>query len=1026
MYSIGIDVGSTTLKTVVLDGAGQVIEKSYQRHFSKVREKTLEHLRDLGPILEGRSLKVTVTGSAGLGVSKESGLHFVQEVFATAGAVRRDLPQTDVVIELGGEDAKIIFLGNTLEDRMNGSCAGGTGAFIDQMATLLGVSVQELDSLSQKAEKVYPIASRCGVFAKSDIQPLLNQGARKEDLAASIFQAVVEQTVAGLAQGRKIEGNVLFLGGPLSFLKGLQRQFAETLKLDETSAIFPPLAPYFVALGSAYSAESLPDSAALTYEVLIDRLARTPQTTSDLQTQPPLFESEADYAAFRARHAKMAVTEREIAGYTGKAYLGIDAGSTTTKLVLLDTEGAILHKHYISNAGNPLPVVRDQLKYIYGLCGDRIQIVAGAATGYGEELMRAAFGIDFGLVETVAHFTAARHFDPQVDFIIDIGGQDIKCFTIRDGAVDDVILNEACSSGCGSFIETFAKSMGYTIAQFAELATASRRPVDLGTRCTVFMNSSVKQAQKDGCTVEDISAGLAISVIKNALYKVIRVRSADELGSHIVVQGGTFLNDAILRSFEQELGREVVRLSISELMGAYGAALYAMENAGPASTLITPEALESFSHSAVGAVCNRCTNRCALTVNTFADGKKLISGNKCELGAGGAAASSLPNLMAYKYEKLVGCIPKKEGETRVRVGLPLVLNLYDNLPFWAAFFDGLGCEVVLSGQSSRALYMQGQQTIPSDTVCYPAKLVHGHIEALAAKGVDFIFYPCMSYNFDEGLSDNCYNCPVVAYYPEAIQANMASVQASKFLYPHLSLNDPKFFVKRITPVLKKVLPVLRKSAVAKAARAGYLAYQSHRQDIFRAGGEALRRAEEEGKRIVVVAGRPYHIDPEINHGIDKLLGSLGFVVLTDDCIPPEGEKGGQNVLNQWTYHARMYNAARFVAAHPQAEMVQLVSFGCGLDAVTADEVRDILRWQGKLYTQLKIDEINNLGAVKIRLRSLVAAMDERAAKESRREAGEKEAHTQAVEARVCPGGSPVGSGGSPVTYQRKGGEAHAR
>ncbi|MCL2580362.1 MAG: acyl-CoA dehydratase activase [Oscillospiraceae bacterium] len=977
-YHIGIDVGSTTLKTVVLDNTGRIIEKSYQRHFSKVREMTLEHLRNLSPVLQGHPLKVTITGSAGLGISKENGIDFVQEVFATAGVVRKTIPQTDVVIELGGEDAKIIFLGNVLEDRMNGSCAGGTGAFIDQMATLLGVTINELDELSGAAEKIYPIASRCGVFAKSDIQPLLNQGARKEDIAASIFQAVVDQTVAGLAQGRKIEGNVLFLGGPLSFLKGLQRQFKRTLGLDESSAIFPELAPYFVALGAAYCAQ---DSAALDYNQLIERLARAPGGVSDLQSGPALFENEDDLAQFQTRHAKMTVAEKDIAGYSGKAYLGIDAGSTTTKLVLLARDGAILHKHYISNAGNPLPVVRDQLKTIYALCGERIQIAAGAVTGYGEELMRAAFGVDFGLVETVAHFTAARHFDPQVDFIIDIGGQDIKCFNIKDGAVDDVILNEACSSGCGSFIETFAKSMGYTIAEFSKLATESRRPVDLGTRCTVFMNSSVKQAQKDGCAVEDISAGLAISVIKNALYKVIRVRSADELGSHIVVQGGTFLNDAVLRSFEQELGRDVVRLSISELMGAYGAALHAMENADGISGLITPAALEAFAHSSVLAVCKKCTNKCALTVNTFADGRKFISGNKCEMGAGASTASTLPNLMAYKYERLLAAIPNRPGEKRPRVGLPLTLNFYDNLPYWAAFFDMLGCEVVLSGQSSRELYMRGQQTIPSDTVCYPAKLVHGHIEALADQRVDLIFYPCMSYNFDEGMSDNCFNCPVVAYYPEAISANMASVQTLKFLYPHLSLNDERYFVKRIFPVLSGVLPGVTKGALIKAARAGLSAYQAHRRNIFAAGQKALDLAERENKRIVVVAGRPYHIDPEINHGIDKLLGSLGFVVLTDDCIPPQGKKQPRNVLNQWTYHARMYNAAQFVAAHPKAEMVQLVSFGCGLDAVTTDEVRDILRRGGKLYTQLKIDEINNLGAVKIRLRSLVAAMDERDAKQ---------------------------------------------
>jgi len=978
VYKVGIDVGSTTLKTVVLGGNDRIIEKSYKRHMSKVREATLEHLESLADILQGHQLKVAVTGSAGLGVAKEYGLDFVQEVFATAGAVRRDLPQTDVVIELGGEDAKIIFFGGALEDRMNGTCAGGTGSFIDQMATLLGVGIDELDQLSAKAEKIYPIASRCGVFAKSDIQPLLNQGARKEDLAASIFQAVVEQTVAGLAQGRKIEGNVLFLGGPLSFMKGLQRQFTETLKLDEQSAIFPTLAPNFVALGSAYHAQTLPDSAALTYDELIQRLRGVPDKTAVLESQPPLFESKAAYDVFKARHDKMSVQHRDITGYSGRAYLGIDAGSTTTKLVLLAQDGAMLYKHYVSNGGNPLPVVKAQLERIHGLCAGRIEIAGSAVTGYGEELMCEAFGVDHGLVETLAHFTAARHFDPEVDFIIDIGGQDIKCFTIRDGGVDDVILNEACSSGCGSFIQTFATSLGYEIDEFARLALFAENPVDLGTRCTVFMNSSVKQAQKDGATVGDISAGLAVSVIKNALYKVIRARSADELGSHIVVQGGTFLNDAVLRSFEQELGRDVVRLSISELMGAYGAALHAMQSTQEPSTLITPEGLEAFTHSATPATCKRCTNHCALTVNAFCDKRKFISGNKCELGAGAQEASGLPNLVAYKYDKLFALQRIREGEGRPRVGIPLVMNIYDTLPFWAPFFDELGCDVVLSGHSNRELYMQGQHTIPSDTVCYPAKIAHGHIEALAEQKVDFVFYPCMTYNFDEGIADNCYNCPVVAYYPEAIGANVSSLQDTKYLCPHLSLNDDRFFLKRIYPILAEVLPGLKKDKLGDAARAAYAAYTAHQQDVLEAGQRAIDYAVERGKRMIVLACRPYHIDPEIIHGIDKLLTSLGFVVLTDDSIPQRG-KPKLNILNQWTYHARMFGAAQFVAEQPDAQLVQLVSFGCGLDAVTSDEVRDILRSSGKFYTQLKIDEISNLGAAKIRLRSLLAAIKEREA-----------------------------------------------
>jgi predicted CoA-substrate-specific enzyme activase len=977
-YQIGIDVGSTTLKTVVLDDKGHIVEKSYQRHFSKVREMTLRHLASLEPLLGEHSLKVAVTGSAGLGIAKDSELEFVQEVFATAGAVRRTAPDTDVVIELGGEDAKIIFLGGTLEERMNGTCAGGTGAFIDQMATLLDVTPDELDEMSLRAEKIYPIASRCGVFAKSDIQPLLNQGARKEDIAASIFQAVVDQTITGLAQGRKIQGKVLFLGGPLSFLKGLQLRFLQTLDLEKENAVFPRLAPYFVALGSAYYAGNLSDKTSISYHELMERLGREPAKDSAIHCLPPLFESQEDYIAFKARHDSNTVERRDIATYCGRAYLGIDAGSTTTKLVLLDDGARILYSHYVGNGGNPIPVIREQLNILYDLCGDRVTIDASAVTGYGEELMKAAFGVDFGLVETVAHYTAARHFDPLVDFIIDIGGQDIKCFTVRDGAVDSIILNEACSSGCGSFIETFAKSLGYDIAEFSKLALFSKNPVDLGTRCTVFMNSSVKQAQKDGATVEDISAGLAISVIKNALYKVIRARSADELGEHIVVQGGTFLNNAVLRSFEQELGRSVTRLSISELMGAYGAALYAMENQKGPTTLISPKELAAFSHKAVAATCHKCTNRCSLTVNTFADGRRFISGNKCERGAGADEAGSLPNLMGYKYQRILDSIPEgNQQKSRLRVGIPLVLNMYENLPFWAAFFDALGCQVVLSGQSSRSLYMKGQHTIPSDTVCYPAKLVHGHMEELVEQGVDVIFYPCMTYNFDEGIADNCYNCPVVAYYPESIAANVESVQRTRFLYPHLSLVDETVFVRRIYRILRDVIPGLKKSEVAKGAKAAYAAYTTYRQDVVEAGQAALAYAREQNKKVIMMACRPYHVDPEINHGIDKLLTSLGFVIVTDDCVAHLEGKRSYNVLNQWTYHARMYNAAHFTVGQPHMEMVQLVSFGCGLDAVTSDEIKDILRRGGKLYTQLKIDEINNLGAVKIRLRSLLAAMEER-------------------------------------------------
>jgi predicted CoA-substrate-specific enzyme activase len=972
--TLGIDVGSTTLKTVVLDTDGNILEKSYARHLSKAREMTLSHLKTLRPLLENRRLKVALTGSAGLGIAKRSGLAFVQEVFAAADAVKRRTDGADVVIELGGEDAKILFLSGSPEERMNGTCAGGTGAFIDQMATLMDISLDELDAMSLRAGKLYPIASRCGVFAKSDIQPLLNQGARKEDIAASVFQAVVEQTVTGLAQGRKIEGRVLFLGGPLSFFAGLRKRFVKTLDISAENAVFPELARYFVALGAACHAGAFKQEDAMTYGELLARLEGM-AAAGELKCEPPLFSSEAEYGAFRQRHDSFGARYRDIAGYSGRAFLGIDAGSTTTKLVLIDEDANILYKHYTGNGGSPLPIVKRELERVFALCGDKIHITASAATGYGEELMLAAFGVDFGVVETVAHYTAARRFNPLVDFIIDIGGQDIKCFTVRDGAVGDVVLNEACSSGCGSFIETFAKSLGYPVAEFARLALFSKAPVDLGSRCTVFMNSSVKQAQKDGATVEDISAGLAISVVKNALYKVIR-GNADELGANIVVQGGTFLNDAVLRAFERELGREAVRLNISELMGAYGAALYAMENAREASSLVTAEKLKSFVHTASAAVCGGCANKCSLTVNKFGGGRGYVSGNRCERGAGGVKAEQPPNLMRYKYE-YIATYPLAGG-FRARIGLPLALNMYENLPFWADFLRSLRCEAVLSDFSSRALYMKGQGTVPSDTVCYPAKLVHGHIESLIEKGVEVIFYPCMTYNVDEGISDNCYNCPVVAYYPELIRANTGE-RGVKLLTPHISFGDERLFVKKAYEIFAGVIPGLKPAEVRAAAKKAYRAHQTFREDVAAEGERALVWARENSAKVLVMASRPYHVDPEVNHGIDSLLGSLGFVVLTEDAVSHRLDKPGLNVLNQWTYHARMYNAARFTTQNPDMEMVQLISFGCGLDAVTSDEIRDILRENGKLYSMLKIDEINNLGAAKIRMRSLLAAMNEREA-----------------------------------------------
>ncbi len=967
-YKLGIDIGSTTLKIVVMDEIGNIIYKSYERHLSKVRSLCMKKITQLADILKDKPLKVAITGSAGLGVAQLSGIDFVQEVFATAGAVSRYYPMTDVVIELGGEDAKIIFLKGAVEERMNSTCAGGTGAFIDQMASLLDVSADELDELGLKHTAIYPIASRCGVFAKTDIQPLINQGAQKENIAASIFQAVVDQTIAGLAQGSPIEGNVLFLGGPLAFLKCLRQRFMKTLKLDEEHAIFPDIAEYFVALGAAVYADTC--ERVYNYDELCNLLSQKSEETS-VNSLPPLFETSEEFDHFIARHSANDVAEEDISSYRGDAYLGIDAGSTTTKVCLISEEEKILYSFYRSNLGSPLDIIKAELKHIYGLCGNRIKIVSSAVTGYGEELLKNAFGIDHGIVETVAHYTAAKHFNPNADFIIDIGGQDIKCFQIKDGAVSSVMLNEACSSGCGSFIETFAKSLGYGAEDFAQIANFAKNPVDLGTRCTVFMNSSVKQAQKNGATVADISAGLAVSVVKNAIYKVIRAKNADELGDNIVVQGGTFLNNAVLRSFERLIGKNVIRPNIAGLMGAYGAALYARSNIGE-TTLITREELGEFTHTSKATRCGICNNRCSLTINQFSGGRKFISGNRCEKPLGGGAAKDLPNLYKFKTE-LLQSLESKKGK-RGKIGIPMVLNMYENLPFWHEFFTLLGFEVVTSGQSSRKVYAKGQHTIPSDTVCYPAKMVHGHIISLAEAGVKNIFYPCMTYNFDEGISDNCYNCPVVAYYPESIAANM-NLSGINFIYPYIKLNDKKVFTKKILAVLKQYFPDITAKEVCYIAECAYIKYAEYKEQIFKAGDEAIAFAEQSGAKTIVLAGRPYHIDNEINHGIDRLASSLGFVVLSEDCIRPM-DKLDLAVLNQWTYHARMYNAAKFVTETENTQLVQLVSFGCGIDAVTSDEVSDILRSNGKLYTQIKIDEINNLGAVKIRIRSLQAAMND--------------------------------------------------
>ena len=964
---LGIDVGSTTVKAAVLDGEN-VIYSSYVRHFSRVKETVLSELEKINAIHPG-SYSVAITGSAGLGLSQRSGVAFVQEVQAAFIAIRKFYPATDVAVELGGEDAKIIFVTGGTEQRMNGSCAGGTGAFIDQMATLLNITVGQMDEYALSAKKIYPIASRCGVFAKSDIQPLLNQGASKEDISASIFQAVVDQTVSGLAQGRKIKGRVLFLGGPLFFLKGLRRAFKETLKLSEEDAIFPENAPCFMSIGAAlYSANVEAEN----LENIIAKISAA-KGSDDIVTGKPLFESREEYSEFVKRHRATDLNFADIATYSGDCYLGIDSGSTTTKLMAITPDFRILWSHYQSNNGQPLDIVISRLKEFIKLCGGRVKIAGSAVTGYGEDLIKSAIKADFGIVETVAHFKAALHFNPKVDFIIDIGGQDIKCFKIKNGAIDSIMLNEACSSGCGSFIQTFARAMGMEIDKFSQEGLYAKHPVELGSRCTVFMNSAVKQAQKEGAGVDDISAGLSSSIVKNAIYKVIRATSPDELGENIVVQGGTFLNDAVLRSFEIETGKNVIRPGIAGLMGAFGAALFAKENICGESTTLDLDGLEKFTYISQSTNCRGCTSNCNVNIIRFNDGRKYISGNKCERGAGLRPVSSEFDIYAYKQERLLQCLkgsPAKYG----RVGLPMQLGMYEQLPIWGGFFESLGFQVVLSEKSSRNLYFRGQHTVASDTACYPAKLIHGHIESLLDEGVDFIFMPCESYNIDEHCSTNHYNCPVVAYYPELLKANNERLTESNFVMPYIDLNMQASTIKKLHTVFKKY--GFSKRRIKSALEEGFARLDSYHADIRNKADEILWKAEEAGKQIIVLAGRPYHLDNEINHGINKLLTSLNLAVLSEDSVFEKSEPVKVNVLNQWTYHARLYRAANFVCSRKNVNLVQLVSFGCGLDAITTDEVRSIMEKNGKLYTQIKIDEINNLGVVKIRLRSMLAAIEE--------------------------------------------------
>jgi len=974
--NVGVDIGSTTAKIVIRDGE-EVLYKKYERHYSQVRQKTLELLKEAESYLADKKIKIAISGSAGLGVAEIARLQFVQEVYATFALVEKKEPDTEVVIELGGEDAKIIFLKGGVDERMNGSCAGGTGAFIDQMASLLNVTPDELDEMSLKCKKVYPIASRCGVFAKTDIQPLINQGVSKNDIAASIFMAVVNQTIAGLAQGRKIKGKVMFLGGPLYYNKGLRKAFKDTLKLEDENALFPEYSLYAVALGASIFAEK--SEKTYEYGKLIEMMEEAVSQRREVAHMSALFENDVELKEFKERHGKETVEFKDIESYSGDAYLGIDCGSTTTKLVLINDKKEILWHYYNSNKGNPVDVVKEKLTEVRTLCGERIKIRASAVTGYGEQLILNAFHVDRGLVETMAHFMASKQFLPNVDFILDIGGQDIKCIKIKNEAVDSIMLNEACSSGCGSFIETFAKSMGYDSKEFATLGLKGNAPVDLGSRCTVFMNSSIKQAQKDGVSVENISAGISVSVIKNAIYKVIRANSPTELGEHIVVQGGTFLNDAVLRAFEKEIGHNVVRPSIAGIMGAYGAAIYSMGLGLEESTLMSLESLKTFTHTSKAAVCPGCTNHCALTINIFSDGGRYVSGNRCEKMTSKGKIDEKLNLFEFKRQYFLNLTAPFEENKKV-IGMPLQLGMYDLAPLWVGIFEDLGFNVKLSGLSSRETYLLGQDSIPSDTVCYPAKIMHGHIEMLVKEKVDAIFAPCLTYNIDEKAGDNHYNCPVVAYYPELLRVNMDILKDVEYMSPFLSVSDEEELARELSISLPENIVKADKKRMLKAVKAGFEKYRKYKEDLYAETERIITRAREMNKKIMVLAGRPYHIDPEISHGIDLLACSLGFAVITEESIAPRVGKVHTNVLNQWTFHQRLYRAANYAVTQKDMELVQLVSFGCGIDAITTDEVRSIVENAGRIYTQIKIDEITNLSAVNIRLRSLLGALEMREGK----------------------------------------------
>ncbi len=975
---LGIDIGSTTVKVSIIEDGGKLLFADYKRHFANIQETLADLLREGEEKLGALTVEPVITGSGGLTLSKHLGIPFVQEVVAVATSLKDYAPQTDVAIELGGEDAKIIYFTGGIDQRMNGICAGGTGSFIDQMASLLQTDASGLNEYAKNYKAIYPIAARCGVFAKTDIQPLINEGATKEDLSASIFQAVVNQTISGLACGKPIRGNVAFLGGPLHFLPELRAAFIRTLNLGPDQIIAPDHSHLFAAIGAAMNSD--PKTTASLHD-LIERLSHGIKMDFEVKRMEPLFTDEADYEDFKTRHASHDVKKADLATYEGNCYLGIDAGSTTTKVALVGEDGSLLYRFYSNNNGSPLATAIRAMQEIHDQLPEKAQIAYSCSTGYGEALLKSALMLDEGEVETISHYYAAAAFEPDVDCILDIGGQDMKCIKIKDGTVDSVQLNEACSSGCGSFIETFAKSLNFSVQDFAKEALFAKNPTDLGTRCTVFMNSNVKQAQKEGASVADISAGLAYSVIKNALFKVIKITNASDLGKHVVVQGGTFYNDAVLRSFEKISGCEAVRPDIAGIMGAYGAALIAREryDASKTTTMLPIDKILSLTYKTTMARCQGCTNHCVLTINRFDGGRQFVTGNRCERGLGGnKQKKDIPNLFDYKYHRMFDYEPlTADLAPRGTVGIPRVLNMYENYPFWAVFFKELGYRTVLSPKSTRQIYELGIESIPSESECYPAKLAHGHIEWLIRQGLTYIFYPCVPYERNETPeAGNHYNCPMVTSYAENIKNNVESLTDHKvhFRNPFMAFTNEEILTKRLVEEFTKDQAIPEKE-IRAAAHKAWQELIASRQDMEKKGEEVIAWLKETGHHGIVLAGRPYHVDPEINHGIPELITSYGFAVLTEDSVSHLGRVDRPLIVtDQWMYHSRLYEAASYVKTQPNLDLIQLNSFGCGLDAVTTDQVNDILTRSGKIYTLLKIDEVNNLGAARIRVRSLIAAI----------------------------------------------------